>query len=809
MSLRFKILLPFILLGLALVALLGVGAHDSWRDHQQAAAEARTTQQVGLLLEATGAFAVERGTGNGILANAAAGTPPAFARLAEARQAGERALDAALAALEADPSAPRQSIAPRLAELRETRARLAPARAALEGLARQPAAREGLPPPPAWFAGTTALIDATDALRLTLEAASLESSDAVTRATEMRATLAEIAEQAGRERGMMNGIIAAGRAPSAAEQRSLGGFAARVTLGWERVALLSEGLPAPALAALAEARRLRDAELLPLRRAVQQAGDAGSAYPVSAAEWFAATTRAIEKVLAAQQAVGLAVSEGVAQQGQRSEFTLIAASAAILLALAIMAGMLAWIGRAVTAPIRNAVAALSKVAEGQLDSPIPQRRPAGARGADDIDTLLGAAEGLRLSSLAAREAETGIAAERVAAAEERAAALRTMADRVDTEVRASVDAVMVRMGRLRDRAEAVSASADSIAHDGATVASAAEESLASAGSVAAATEELTASIGEISQQVGNTAQAARGASGLCAEGTASIRGLAEAVGRIGGAAALIADVAARTNLLALNATIEAARAGEAGKGFAVVASEVKQLAAQTARATEDISRQVAEVAAATDGAINAVGAISGAVDKVDSAAGAIAAAVEQQAVTTREIAGIVAQTAEAAREVARSIQQVATESATTSSRVNEVRAETAEAEKSVADLKGTLARVIRTAAPETERRTTPRLALAPPLPVEVAPGPGQALRPAQLLDISAAGVALAMTTEVVAGARLMLRAPAMGLDQPVELTVVEVHDGRVRARFSALPDSVQQRLARYVADRLQQASLAA
>jgi methyl-accepting chemotaxis protein len=131
------------------------------------------------------------------------------------------------------------------------------------------------------------------------------------------------------------------------------------------------------------------------------------------------------------------------------------------------------------------------------------------------------------------------------------------------------------------------------------------------------------------------------------------------VGRIGGAPRVIADIAGQTNLLALNATIEGARAGEAGRGVAVVAGEVKQLAAQTARATEEIARQVQEVTAATGSAVSVVRDMADAVGAVDEAAAAIAAAMEEQSAASREIARAVAETATATRLVTERIGAVA------------------------------------------------------------------------------------------------------------------------------------------------------
>src|SRR5208337_849333 len=118
----------------------------------------------------------------------------------------------------------------------------------------------------------------------------------------------------------------------------------------------------------------------------------------------------------------------------------------------------------------------------------------------------------------------------------------------------------------------------------------------------------------------------------------TIAALNERVGHIGAVADMIGDIAARTNLLALNATIEAARAGDAGKGFAVVASEVKQLAAQTARSTQEIGRQIGEVRAATGASVTAVDQIERTIGEIEAIAGSIAAAVEQQGAATAEIA---------------------------------------------------------------------------------------------------------------------------------------------------------------------------
>ena len=176
--------------------------------------------------------------------------------------------------------------------------------------------------------------------------------------------------------------------------------------------------------------------------------------------------------------------------------------------------------------------------------------------------------------------------------------------------------------------------ADQASGRAAQVSAAAGEASASVQTVAASAEELTASIGEISRQVsqstGITAKAVEDAKRT----QEIVLALAEGSRRIGEVVGLITGIAGQTNLLALNATIEAARAGDAGKGFAVVASEVKNLASQTAKATEEIKPQIVQIQQATESAVAAIEAIAGRIDEVSAIATTIAAAVEQQSGAT-------------------------------------------------------------------------------------------------------------------------------------------------------------------------------
>lgn len=190
------------------------------------------------------------------------------------------------------------------------------------------------------------------------------------------------------------------------------------------------------------------------------------------------------------------------------------------------------------------------------------------------------------------------------------------------------------------------------------MAAAAEEASVNVQTVAAAAEELSCSIEEINRQVGESSKIASDAVSKADANIATIKGLEEASNRIGEVVGLISDIAEQTNLLALNATIEAARAGEAGKGFAVVASEVKNLANQTAKATEEISGQVDEMQSVTKTAVVAIEAIGKTIESMNEISVSISTAIDEQGTATQEISRNVQEASAGTAEVTSNMQGV-------------------------------------------------------------------------------------------------------------------------------------------------------
>jgi len=220
------------------------------------------------------------------------------------------------------------------------------------------------------------------------------------------------------------------------------------------------------------------------------------------------------------------------------------------------------------------------------------------------------------------------------------------------------DGVASAANELEATAQSMTASANRTSEQSTTVAAAAEEASTNVQTVAAAAEELAASLEEVGRQVANSAAISLNAVDEVQSTNVQVEGLSDASQRIGEVVTLIEDIAAQTNLLALNATIEAARAGDAGKGFAVVASEVKNLAGQTAKATEEIGSQIASIQTATSGAVNAIQGIGSTITQINDIASAIATAVEQQSAATQEIARNVQQASEGTQDVSKNIVDV-------------------------------------------------------------------------------------------------------------------------------------------------------
>ncbi|CAO3375627.1 Methyl-accepting chemotaxis sensor/transducer protein [Azospirillum argentinense] len=339
------------------------------------------------------------------------------------------------------------------------------------------------------------------------------------------------------------------------------------------------------------------------------------------------------------------------ENGRSGAELIIIVGAAVALALGML---MAWIiDRAITHPMHAMTKAMGRLAEGDLTVDIP----AGDR-KDELRAMAEALSVFKENALEMQRMEGEREEMRRQIDADRRRTMNEFANGFEQAVSGVVQSLTESAGNLGRDAQEMSSDAALTTAKSSAVAAASEQASSNVQTVAAAAEELSSSIAEISRQLNSSSQVAVGAAAKATETNGIVEGLAEAAQRIGQVVDLIGEIAEQTNLLALNATIEAARAGEAGKGFAVVATEVKNLAGQTAKATEEISSQVAQMQAATGGAVGAIRTISDAVGTISSTVTEIARAMEQQGLATREIAQNVNQAAEGTQEVMHHIAEV-------------------------------------------------------------------------------------------------------------------------------------------------------
>jgi methyl-accepting chemotaxis protein len=304
-------------------------------------------------------------------------------------------------------------------------------------------------------------------------------------------------------------------------------------------------------------------------------------------------------------------------------------------------------------PIRRIAEVLLALGSGnkQVDVPYVGR-------GDEVGDAANAANTFKENLIRIEKMETEQKEAEVHAAAQRKADMHKLADDFQAAVGQIIETVSSASTELEAAAGTLTKTAEVTQELSGTVAAASEQASANVQSVASATEEMTSSVTEISRQVQESSRIAVEAVKQAQQTDARINELSKAAGRIGDVVKLITAIAEQTNLLALNATIEAARAGEAGRGFAVVASEVKQLASQTAKATDEIGTQIAGMQTATQDSVAAIKEIGGTIGRISEIASTIAAAVEEQGAATQEIARNVGEAAKGTQQVASNITDV-------------------------------------------------------------------------------------------------------------------------------------------------------
>lgn len=373
---------------------------------------------------------------------------------------------------------------------------------------------------------------------------------------------------------------------------------------------------------------------------------------VSAEKWFAKSSERINKLAELEDAFQkdvLDTANAIKSSAYTKFFNLGLGLTGLLIFMAYLSLKIAG---SITGPIKRLTNVMGKLADGHNEVEILEHNRTDEIGRMAKAVVIfkeNAIERLRLEAVQNKERE---------ARTERQKCVEELITEFREQSRRSLSSVASLADQLRGSANVLDTTAQSTLDRSTTVKSASELASANVEAVACATEQMSASIREIATQIHNANELIETAAGEAQETNKMITSLSGATEKIGDVIKLIQDIAEQTNLLALNATIEAARAGESGKGFAVVAAEVKELASQTAKATEEISAHITGIQEETNGTVEVIDATAKKMLEVNQYTSAIATAVEEQGSATDDIANNILNAAGETREVQDNVSEV-------------------------------------------------------------------------------------------------------------------------------------------------------
>ncbi|MBA4205810.1 MAG: methyl-accepting chemotaxis protein [Polymorphum sp.] len=467
-------------------------------------------------------------------------------------------------------------------------------------------------------------------------------------------TVWQLRDTGGRQAGMMQGFVVSGQALTPEQLETFTRLDGEVRQIWSEIVKEADKPGAnPAVKAAIAGAKANYVDAFAALKVDVQPGFATGEFKIDGNAYRQRGVALWPAVLAVRDAAFEAAL-------QRIEILRADAASSLYSTLALMAFVLLtaaaafWIIAAkVIRPMSAMTGAMSQIAHGNLDIPIPS-----SGREDEIGEMAKAVTIFRDNAIQIRSAEQEKEEMKARAEAMRRQELDALASGFEADVMGVAQALAEAALNLERNAGQMGTQAERTSSRAGAVAAASEQASANVRTVAAATEEMSNSTREISRQVQVSAEITVKANTEAARAGSMAEGLAQAAQKIGEIVNLINQIASQTNLLALNATIEAARAGEAGRGFAVVATEVKDLAAQTAKATEEIASLVSDVQSGTSNVVGAIQGIRSVVGEISDIAGMISGSIDEQYKATTEILHNVEEAATGTVEVSRNITDV-------------------------------------------------------------------------------------------------------------------------------------------------------